>query len=38
MDIRIKAIHFDVAEKLTSFINKKVERLPVTTKIYLRLT
>mgnify|MGYP003303010830 FL=1 len=27
MDIRIKAIHFDVAEKLTSFINKKVERL-----------
>lgn len=27
MDIRIKAIHFDVAEKLVNFINKKVERL-----------
>lgn len=27
MDIRIKAIHFDIAEKLESFINKKVERL-----------
>lgn len=27
MDIRIQAIHFDIAEKLTAFINKKVERL-----------
>ena len=27
MDIRIKAIHFDAAEKLVNFINKKVERL-----------
>lgn len=27
MEVKIKAIHFDVAEKLTSFINKKVERL-----------
>lgn len=27
MEIRIKAIHFDAAEKLTAFINKKVERL-----------
>lgn len=27
MDVKIKAIHFDIAEKLVSFINKKVERL-----------
>lgn len=27
MDINIKAIHFDISEKLTDFINKKVERL-----------
>lgn len=27
MDIRIQAIHFDVSEKLVSFINKKIERL-----------
>lgn len=27
MEIRIQAIHFDIAEKLTSFINKKAERL-----------
>ncbi|MDE6484764.1 MAG: ribosome-associated translation inhibitor RaiA [Duncaniella sp.] len=27
MDINIKAIHFDIAEKLTSFINKKLERV-----------
>ncbi len=27
MDINIKAIHFDISEKLTEFINKKVERL-----------
>lgn len=27
MEIRIQAIHFDIAEKLTAFINKKVERI-----------
>lgn len=27
MDISIKAIHFDITEKLESFITKKVERL-----------
>ena len=27
MDINIKAIHFDINEKLTAFINKKLERL-----------
>ncbi len=27
MDIRIQAIHFDIAEALTAFINKKAERL-----------
>lgn len=27
MDIRIQAIHFDISEKLTAFINKKAERL-----------
>ncbi len=27
MDVRIKAIHFDIAEKLENFINKKAERL-----------
>lgn len=27
MDVRIKAIHFDIAEKLESFINKKSEKL-----------
>ena len=27
MDVRIQAIHFDVAEKLVDFINKKAERL-----------
>lgn len=27
MDINIKAIHFDISEKLTAFINKKVERI-----------
>lgn len=27
MDIRIQAIHFDAAEKLVAFINKKAERL-----------
>ena len=27
MDINIKAIHFDISEKLTSFINKKIGKL-----------
>ena len=27
MEVRIQAIHFDIAEKLEQFINKKAERL-----------
>ena len=27
MEVRIQAIHFEVAEKLTAFINKKAEKL-----------
>ncbi len=27
MEIRIQAIHFDISDKLTAFINKKVEKL-----------
>ena len=27
MEVKIKAIHFDIAEKLNQFINKKAERL-----------
>ena len=27
MDINIKAIHFDITEKLNSFINKKIDKL-----------
>lgn len=27
MEIRIQAIHFDIAERLTAFINKKAEKL-----------
>lgn len=27
MEVKIKAIHFDISEKLTSFINKKIEKL-----------
>lgn len=27
MDINIKAIHFDITEKLTAFINKKIDKL-----------
>ena len=27
METKIKAIHFDISEKLTSFINKKIEKL-----------
>ena len=27
MQVRIQAIHFDIADRLTAFINKKAERL-----------
>ncbi|MCM1522620.1 MAG: ribosome-associated translation inhibitor RaiA [Muribaculaceae bacterium] len=27
MEINIKAVHFDITEKLTAFINKKVDKL-----------
>lgn len=27
MEVRIQAIHFDISDKLTEFINKKAERL-----------
>lgn len=27
MEVRIQAIHFDIADRLTAFINKKAERL-----------
>lgn len=27
MEVRIQAIHFDISERLTDFINKKAERL-----------
>lgn len=27
MELNIKAIHFDISEKLTSFINKKIDKL-----------
>ena len=27
MDVRINAIHFEIADRLTDFINKKVDRL-----------
>ncbi len=27
MEININAIHFDISEKLTSFINKKIDKL-----------
>lgn len=27
MEVKIKAIHFDVSEKLTAFINKKIEKV-----------
>lgn len=27
MDINIKAIHFDISQRLTEFINKKIDRL-----------
>ncbi len=28
METKINAIHFDISEKLTSFINKKIDKLP----------
>lgn len=41
MDIRIQAIHFDIADRLTDFINKKAERLarrfPALTDIEVNL-
>lgn len=27
MDVRIQAIHFDISEKLSAFINKKIDKL-----------
>lgn len=27
MDVQIKAIHFDISEKLVAFVNKKIEKL-----------
>ncbi len=27
MEVKIKAIHFDIADKLVAFINKKVEKI-----------
>ena len=33
MDVRIQAIHFDISEKLTAFINKKTERLTVEVNL-----
>lgn len=27
MELQIKAIHFDISEKLTAFVNKKIEKL-----------
>ncbi len=41
MDVRIQAIHFEVAEKLVDFINKKADKLarrnPDITKIDVTL-
>ena len=43
METNIKAIHFDISEKLTSFINKKIEKLTrrypdvMTTDISLKV-
>ena len=41
MDVRIQAIHFDAAEKLVAFINKKADRLarhyPPITGVYVTL-
>lgn len=27
MEVQIKAIHFDISDKLTAFVNKKIEKL-----------
>lgn len=27
MEVKIKAIHFDISEKLVAFVNKKIEKL-----------
>ena len=27
MEVQIKAIHFDISEKLVAFVNKKIEKL-----------
>lgn len=41
MDVRIQTIHFDIAERLTDFINKKADKLarrfPVITNIDVTL-
>ncbi len=43
MEVRIQAIHFDIAEKLTAFINKKAERIQrhypdiTTTEVILKV-
>ena len=34
MEIRIQAIHFDIADRLTAFINKKPKNSPVITQQY----
>ena len=26
MDVKIKAIHFDISEKLVAFVNKKIDK------------
>lgn len=42
MEVNIKAVHFDIAEKLEDFINKKVEKLSrrneAVTKVDVTLT
>ena len=42
MEVRIQGIHFDVAEKLTNFINKKLERMarkyPMVDNVDVTLT
>ncbi len=41
MEVRIQAIHFEIAERLTDFINKKIDRLvrryPTLTKADVNL-
>ncbi len=42
MDVRIQAIHFEISEKLTQFINKKAEKLlrrfPAITTVDAKLS